>query len=295
MKNIENILEVLKKIQEKRKNPILFLQLETIDIASLLKTHKLLHRKAFNTLDVILNTPGGDIDAAFQYTKILRKKSKKINILVPLFSKSAGTLMCLCGDKIFLTDLSELGPLDTQIQESQEGDVPSYSSALNGFKALEQVQRHSLETLDIAAKLIYNRSKLKMSEAVHLAIEFSGQTVGTLYGKLNPLKIGEYARALEIGEKYGIMILTDYMNWDFKRAQDTIKKLVYDYPSHAFVIDFKELQSIGLPAEEVGTDIEEHMFELRDVIINVIKSRNTIIHLIEQENRENNHKKNKRN
>ena len=157
-----------------------------------------------------MQTPGGDIDAAFNTVKLLRHSSEIVNILVPLFSKSAGTLICLGADKLILTTLSELGPLDTQIREQQEDGPPIYRSALNGFKALEQVQLHTLETMDIATKLILTRSGMKISEAIKLATGFSGNTSGTLYQQLDPKKIGEYARALEIGERYGVTILTRY-------------------------------------------------------------------------------------
>jgi len=195
-----NIIESSKKILSERKNPVLILDLKEISKGVLLIIHDLLCKKQFEALDVVLQTPGGDIDAAFLITKVLRKHAKKVNVIVPLYAKSAGTLICLGADEILMTDLSELGPLDTQISEQQDGGHFRYTSALNGFKALEQVQLHTIETLDIATKLILARSSMKISEAVRLATEFSGQTSGTLYSKLNPEKIGEYARALEIGE-----------------------------------------------------------------------------------------------
>ena len=180
-----------------------------------------------------------------------------------------------------MTDLSELGPLDTQILEEQDGGVSRYVSALNGFKALEQVQLHTIETLDIVTKLIISRSGMKISEAIHLATEFSGQTSGTLYEKLNPSKIGEYARALEIGEQYGILILTRYMGWPKDKAEQIVKTLVKQYPSHEFVIDLEELCSLGLPAVEFDAGSLDSMFALRKLLL---KTSSSLIELIEPEN-----------
>jgi len=274
---MKKISEIIKDLQNSRKNPVLILNLETINRMDLIKVQYKLHGKSFKNLDVILHTPGGDIDAAFLFSKLLMKATEELNIIVPWYSKSAGTLMCLSADELIMTNLSELGPLDTQIQEDQNGDT-EYISALNGFKALEQVQKHTIETLDIAVKLIYSRSSMKISESVHLANEFAGHTSGTLYSQLNPKKIGEYARALEIGDRYGMMILTRYKKWTNERAKTLIKKLVYDYPSHSFVIDYEELSSLGFNAVNASDELYPYLMELRT---NFIAKPGSIIELFE--------------
>jgi hypothetical protein len=276
----ESIKNLCKEVIKINHNPLLLLDLKEIRASDLLGFHNLLIDKNFDELDVLLQTPGGDIDAAFRFTKLLRHSARKVNIIVPLYAKSAGTLMCLGADKLLLTYLSELGPLDTQIPEVQDGDSPEYHSALNGFKALEQVQQHTLETLDIATKLILSRSGLKISEAIHLATEFAGQTSGTLYTQLSPQKIGEYARALEIGEQYGIIILTRFMGWSKNKAEIVVKTLVKQYPSHGFVIDLDELKKLELPAEETSPELTKILCAIRELLL---QTKNTIIDLIEPE------------
>lgn len=273
------ISELSKELQKERGKPLMLLVLHEVNRAGILTACKLLYQKQYEELDVVLQTPGGDIEPAFQYAKLFRRVAQKVNILVPYYSKSAGTLICLSADKIVMTDLSELGPLDTQIREEQDGNSAGYTSALNGFKALEQVQRHTIETLDIATKLIASRSGLKMSEAVHLANEFTGTTSGTLYSQLNPKKIGEYARALEVGERYGVMILTRYMNWDEESAKAVVEALVKDYPSHGFIIDREELESLNLPAEKAAGETEKILTRMRDVLS---RNQTSIVELHEE-------------
>ncbi|MEW5744887.1 MAG: hypothetical protein AB1805_05535 [Nitrospirota bacterium] len=279
----QDTIDITKTIVAERGIPALILDLKEIRQTELNLIHETLYGKSFDELDVILQTPGGDIDAAFLLVKTLRRRAKKVNILVPRFAKSAGTLICLGADTILLTDLSELGPLDTQIYEAVDGGAAGYVSALNGFKALEQVQQHTIETLDIATKLILSRSRMKVSDAIHLATEFSGQTSGTLYSMLNPAKIGEYARALEIGEHYGILILTRYMGWPKDRAELTVKKLVKQYPSHGFVIDLEELRLLGLPAQEVDASMQDSILPLRKSLL--VKDTASLIELVEPEAR----------
>jgi ATP-dependent protease ClpP protease subunit len=221
------IIDLAEKLVGLRKKPLLVFDVDPVSPQVVLMTEHELLGKDYPEIDVLIHTLGGHIESAFNITKLLRTTAKKINVLIPHKAKSAGTLICLGADNIIMSPISELGPLDTQIRESQDGDAETYKSALNGFKALEQVQKHAFDNLDLAAKMLVSRSGLKMAEAVKLAIDFSGKTSSCLYNQLNPITIGEYARALEVGELYGINILTRYLGWSEEKAANTVKRLVY--------------------------------------------------------------------
>lgn len=69
-------------------------------------------------VDLLLHTPGGDIDAAEKLVMLLRAKvgeEGSLRIIVPDYAKSAGTLMALGANKIVMGDTSELGTIDPQI------------------------------------------------------------------------------------------------------------------------------------------------------------------------------------
>src|SRR5438874_1252419 len=58
--------------------------------------------KNLDTLEVLLHTPGGSADIAYQVVRFFRRHCKKLNMIVPLEAKSAGTLMCLGADSIYM-------------------------------------------------------------------------------------------------------------------------------------------------------------------------------------------------
>lgn len=248
----DELSTLLKSLASERKKPLLLLGIDSVIPSSVSALGHKLRDKKFEELDVVLHTPGGHIESAFKIVKLLRKHAKTVNIIVPSYAKSAGTLICLCGNKMILTTTSELGPLDVQIPEHQEGDIDTYKSALNGYKALEQIQKHAVENMDVATMLILRRTgnKMKLHDAIKLAIEFSGNTSGCLYNQIHPKTISENARSLEIGERYGVKILVRYMGWENEKAIAVVRKLVYDYPSHEFIIDSEELKELGFVVEE---------------------------------------------
>ncbi len=253
--------KLLKSLVSERKKPALLLRMGSVSPLSVMFVMNELRDKNFDELDVILETPGGHIESAYKIVKLLRKHAKRINIIVPNYAKSAGTLISLAGESLVLATTSELGPLDVQIPEQQDGDVDTFKSALNGYKSLEQIQNHAIENLDIATKLILHRTgnRMRLQEVIKLAIEFSGNTSGCLYSQIHPKSITEYARALDIGEQYGVRILVRYMGWSSEKAKPVIHRMVYDYPSHGFIIDTEELTELGFTVEHAQGDLETVM------------------------------------
>lgn len=251
-------------IQDIRKRDLLLLLMPEIGRREALELQKeLLGKPRVPELDVVLQTPGGDINAAFFITKLLRQHADKVNILVPIYAKSAGTLICLGADTLVMNELSELGPLDSQIHEKQVGDIGKYKSALNGFKALEQIQEHALSSLDKTAIILINKSGLKIFEALQLSIDFVAKTAGSLYGQLDPKVIGESARALEVGHKYAIRVLVEQRGWEEEKAKSLVDRLVYAYPAHDFIIDHDELRkNLGINPEIMDEDLCQATYNL---------------------------------
>lgn len=129
----------------------------------------LLHPITVHTsLDLLLHTPGGDIDAAEKLMSILRLRVGvgHLRIIVPDFAKSAGTLMAIGADEILMSDTSELGPIDPQVTIT-DGDGNRTTQSVQAYlDAYEQLsQRLQKDPEDIAARLLF--SKLEPDRIVH--------------------------------------------------------------------------------------------------------------------------------
>ena len=113
---LKKILEELSKV---RKSSILTIIIPNSSLSPthLLKVKSHVKDKKFKTLDIIIHSSGGDIHTAFQICELLRNHTDHLNSIVPLYAKSAATLMTISSDEIIMGDLAELGPLDTQIAE----------------------------------------------------------------------------------------------------------------------------------------------------------------------------------
>ena len=211
----------------------------------------------FPELDLVINSGGGSIHAAYQLISLLRRHADRIHACVPFFAKSAATLLCVGSDTIFLDELAQLGPLDPQIYEEKGGGKSEFTSALNPFKTLEQLQKFSLESLDIATRMLLMQSGMNVDECLRHATGFVQCTTEPLFSQLNPEKLGEYSRELAVGVEYGKRLLHRLGRLDENNSQ-LIDKLVHGYPSHGYIIDYDELT-------EMGFDV--HMFPDAELVV----------------------------
>ena len=67
------------------------------------------------SIDIILETPGGFAEVVEDLVNLIRDKYEKVGIIIPGYAKSAGTIFAMAGDEILMGKMSALGPIDAQI------------------------------------------------------------------------------------------------------------------------------------------------------------------------------------
>ena len=64
---------------------------------------------------LLLHTPGGQAEAAQSIVEYLRSKCDRVDVVVPTYAMSAGTMIALSADRIIMGRQSQLGPTDPQL------------------------------------------------------------------------------------------------------------------------------------------------------------------------------------
>lgn len=76
------------------------------------------------TADVLIQTPGGNVDATEKIISLLKHRlADGYRVIVPSWAKSAGTIIALSSNTIILGLNSELGPIDPQWR-TPNGNIP---------------------------------------------------------------------------------------------------------------------------------------------------------------------------
>lgn len=71
--------------------------------------------KDYKDIDVYIETPGGNGVTAEEIARFLHNKFSKVNFVISGEAKSAGTILALSGNNIYMTETGSLGPIDAQI------------------------------------------------------------------------------------------------------------------------------------------------------------------------------------
>lgn len=249
----ETITELVKELEKIRDSKVVSLFFNSVPITSDIvnDVYDSLNselKEPVEKLDVIIDSGGGDIDAAFHLVKILRKyvtTNGHLTFIIPRYAKSAATLMACGGDSILMGITSEIGPLDPQITRLEIGD--------KGIKGGETFSPLSISsTIDFLKFMIKEGIEKKQKENILLA--------EMLVKNLLPLSLGQYLKTLDIGKDYAIELLTTRMfKEDKNKAKKIADKLVKGYSHHGYCIDVDE-------AKELGFNIEDSNKEQWDLI-----------------------------
>lgn len=189
-----------------------------------------------DSLLLALVTPGGNPDAAYKIARYIQATYEKFQCLVPGICKSAGTLLAVGASELVFAPYGELGPLDVQLNKAD--DLFGQESGLNiseAFRAVEARARHTFHQT-IGEIVSGSGGVISFSTASHCASEIVASLYGPIFGRIDPEEVGSRARAMRLGEDYGVRL-----NQKFSNLKDgALTQLSQSYSSHGFVIDMEE-------------------------------------------------------
>lgn len=85
---------------------------------------------------VVLRTGGGSAETVERMVDVLRHHYQSVYFVVPDYAMSAGTILCMSGDKIYMDYASSLGPIDPQIMSP---DGSAYIPAMGYLDKVEEL------------------------------------------------------------------------------------------------------------------------------------------------------------
>ncbi|MCO8160997.1 ATP-dependent Clp protease proteolytic subunit [Pseudomonas sp. 21LCFQ010] len=174
---------------------------------------------------LILKSPGGEVESAYLISKMCnRYKDGRFVVGVPAEAKSAATLLSLGADEIHMGAMSELGPIDPQIN-----DFPAL--AFSG--ALERITKLAHEYPGAANML-------------------SQYLIGS---SLDVRALGHYERITESATQYALRLLKSKVTStevDLKQMSALAEHFTNHYKDHNFVIDLDEARELF---GELGEDV----------------------------------------
>ncbi len=198
------------------------------------------------TLVMVVGTLGGSPMHAYRTMVFLRSIYKKIFFVVFDEAMSAGTLMALGSDSIYLENGACLGPLDLQISHPTDDSIISTLDVRDTASAT--VQQASVVMLQL-----YNKNRkegLSKSIAMNAAIRMASDLFKPIMDKIDPFHLHESYRNAELSASYGAALLLGGMIKDRFEAAQISTHLANDYFDHGYAIIKEEAKGLGLKIME---------------------------------------------
>jgi len=122
-------------------------------------------RRRQEALLVVLETDGGLITVAERMARIFRHHYRRVDFLVPTFAMSAGTVLVMAGDDIYMDYASTLGPIDPQIR--RQGRFVPALGYLEQYRRLVKKSEEGTLTGAEMAILIENFDQAELYQFEH--------------------------------------------------------------------------------------------------------------------------------
>ncbi|MEI0797638.1 hypothetical protein R4Q14_04830 [Brachyspira intermedia] len=125
-----------------------------------------------DTLSVILTTNGGSITPVERIVNIFRHHYKEVNFIIPDHAYSAGTILSMSGDNIYMDYYSVLGPIDPQVKNKNNKFVPAlgYLDKIN--EMIEKAKTGNLSDPEFIILKEFDLAELrKYEQAKNLTID----------------------------------------------------------------------------------------------------------------------------
>src|SRR5262245_8831710 len=199
-------------------------------------------------LALVLYTLGGDTNTPWPFVNFLRGYCSELLVLVPFWAHSAGTLIALGADKIYMTRFGTLSPV-----------APSVANDFN-----PQASANPADRIPIAVEDVLAYFQLA-SETGTDDTDVAGNAFRQLSDSVHPLALGNVKRSIEQSWQLAKKLIRLHPpDADDAALTDLVTRLTTELYSHSHMITRTEAKALGLPVEQPSEDVEDRLLAYYD-------------------------------
>ena len=203
---------------------------------------------------LVVDSGGGIIEAAIKFASIIKTYANVFEVVVPVFAKSAATILCLEADKLYMTTVSELGPIDPIVQSPTNPMLRVPASSIRQF--IDQYGRELKDT-----------DKTPLDEILLKKLNIT----------VDPYLLGAYRTAENFAEDELIECLSKY--YLDKNQLKRIKELFLHKKSHSYPILFEDIKEFGI-SERISEEVKLGSIKILISVFNNFMNSQNIIKII---------------
>jgi hypothetical protein len=195
-------------------------------------------------LALVLYTLGGDTDTPWPFVNFLRSYCDELVVLVPFWAHSAGTIVTLGADTIYMTRFATLSPID-----------PAVTNDFNPEDPANPGTRIPIAVEDVLA--YFQLGSEQAGEGSALASDAFRRLAETVH----PLALGNVKRSIEqISQLAKKLIRLHTPGADDTALNALVTRLTTGLYSHSHLITRTEAIALGLPVEQPSEQLEQRLW-----------------------------------
>jgi Serine dehydrogenase proteinase len=241
-------IELISKLEKMRGSKVfVFWNLDELRYDDFLSLAELLDDEPpVRDIDLVLMSNGGNGEAGYRighaFQQLAQAKGLRFRVIIPLYARSAATILALGAHEIVMGLHSEIGPIDPQ--------VPKFDPAWNRTRYMPA---------------------MALSDGIKLVCEFMKQLPAMssffedlLRKRLSLDELGELERVRESGKQYAELLLLNGMAPDPRTARAIAERLSDYYKFHGHPIDVFDAEDMGLKVVRSSGEEWQAIKQLRD-------------------------------
>jgi len=185
--------------------------------------------KKIDKIDLILHSGGGFAESAERIINSIYSYCDDLRVIIPTQAKSAATIVAMGASSILMSDTSEIGPIDPQINLPNGITTPAQSIIKADEELMEKIKDKQKSGKPYDAELV------KIS-------------------KIDPILLRECKKYMELSKDIALKLLNRKMRAENPISSEEIEKNFLDDSrtfSHGRLIGWKDAQELGLKVEYV--------------------------------------------
>ncbi len=199
-------------------------------------------------LDLFIHSRGGDTAVPWRLVNLLREFCSNLTVLVPYRAHSAATLIALGANKIIMSRLGELSPID-----------PTVGTPFNPSHPTNPQQQVEIGVEDVIGFFNFTRERIGITDQGKVL-----RVLEKFVDNLHPLAIGGIYRSHSFIRMIATELLSLHMTGKGEEVkiphivEHMVEKLYY----HNYSIPWKEAKKIGLKVVKADDETEKLLMNL---------------------------------
>lgn len=187
------------------------------------------HRRKFDKIDLILHSGGGFAESAERIVNSIYSYCDDFRVIIPTQAKSAATMVAMGASSILMSNTSEIGSIDPQMNLPTGMTIPAQSI----IKANDELMQ-------------------KIGEKQKIGQPYDAELI--MLNKLDPILLRECRKYMDLAKDIASKMLNKKMHLSNPISVTEIEKNFLDDSatfSHGRLIDWQQAQSLGLKVEYI--------------------------------------------